>query len=67
MPFVQGHLRNEPIAVTIASVCGHCARPLRIEIQHDLRYRVLDGSEPLIFLPIVDFGKIDDPSIIHDF
>ncbi|MGI9592664.1 MAG: hypothetical protein ACR2P8_14935 [Myxococcota bacterium] len=67
MPFVQGHLRSEPIAVTIESACGHCGRALRIEIQHDLRHRVLEGGEPLIFLPIVDFEKIQDPSIIHDF
>ena len=67
MPFVQGHLRQEPLSVTIASECAHCRRALRIEIDHDLRYRVLEGDQPLIFLPIVDFAKIEDPSIIHDF
>jgi len=67
MPFVQGHLRNEQLAVTIRTECGHCARSMRIEIDSRLNFRILEGEEPLIFVPLVDFEKLEDPSIIHAF
>ena len=67
MPFVQGHLRNEVIEVTIESECAHCAQPIRLEIDRELRYRVLEGGDPLVFLPLLDFEKLKAPSIIDDF
>ena len=67
MPFVQGHLRNESLAVTIKTECDHCSRAIRIEIDTELNYRVLEGEEPLIFVPLVDFQKLKDPSIIDAF
>ncbi|MBI4518070.1 MAG: hypothetical protein HY699_19880 [Deltaproteobacteria bacterium] len=67
MPFVQGHLRNEPVAVSIRSECAHCARPLEIEIDSQLHYRVAESAAPLVFVPLVDFAKLKDPSIINVF
>ena len=67
MPFVQGHLRNEPLDITIASECAHCSRPLQIEIDSELNCRVAEKTEPLVFVPLVDFEKLKDPSIIHAF
>ncbi len=67
MPFVQGHLRHQPIGVTIRSECGHCARPMRLEIGPDLDCRVLEGEAPLVYVPLVDFRKLKAPSIIDDF
>jgi hypothetical protein len=67
MPFVQGHLRNESLAVTIRTECAHCSRSIRIEVDSQLNYRVLEGEQPLIFLPLVDFEKLKDPSIIDAF
>jgi hypothetical protein len=67
MPFVQGHLRNESLTVTFQTECAHCARPLRIEVDDQLTYRVADAAAPLIFVPLVDFKKLKDPSIIHAF
>ena len=67
MPFVQGHLRNEPLAVTIRTECAHCAREMQIEVDSQLRYRVAEGADPLIFIPLVDFEKLKDPSIIDAF
>jgi hypothetical protein len=67
-PFVQGQLRKEALSFTIASECGHCSKPLHIEIDSQLNYRVLeDDAEPLIFVPMVDFDKLQDPSIIDAF
>ena len=57
----------EPLTVTITSECAHCARSVRFELDHELRYRVTEGAEPLIFAPFVDFEKLEDPSIIDAF
>ena len=67
MPFVQGHLWKKSLAVTITTLCAHCARPLLLEVDSQLRYRAADGAAPLIAVPIVDFAKLKDPSIIHAF
>jgi hypothetical protein len=67
MPFVQGHLRNESLAITIKTECSHCSRPMRLQLDSDLSYRVEEGERPLIFLPIVNFEKLKDPSIIDAF
>jgi hypothetical protein len=65
---VQGLLRNEPLTFTIETQCGHCGKPLHIEIDSHLNYRVLEiGVVPYIFTPMVDFGKLEDPSIIDAF
>ncbi len=67
MPFVQGHLRNESLSVNIRTQCAHCFRPMRVEIDSDLSCRVEEGAEPMVFVPLVDFEKLKDPSIIDAF
>ena len=67
MPFVQGHLRDEPLSATIKTRCAHCSRAIRLEIDSRLEHRILEGDEPLVFVPFVDFEKLKDPSIIDGF
>jgi hypothetical protein len=67
MPFVQGHLRHEALSVTLRTECAHCSRPMRLEIDSELEYRVEEGEDALVFVPLVDFEKLKDPSIIHAF
>ena len=71
MPFVQGHLRNEPLAITIETECAHCSRPIQLELEsapeRELSYRVVEGADPLVFVPFVNFEKLEDPSIIDAF
>jgi len=67
MAFVQGHLRGEPVTVTFDTECAHCARPLQLEIDDTLACRVTEGAAPLVFLPLVNFAKWKDPSIIDGF
>ena len=68
MPFVQGHLRRESLAVTFSSECAHCARPLKIEVDSELNYQVEQNeADPLVFVPLVDFAKLKDLSIIDSF
>jgi hypothetical protein len=68
MPFVQGQLRGEPLSFTIETECGHCQEPIRIEIDSELKYQVLEGGpEPSVYMPTVDLQKLDEPSIIDSF
>ena len=68
MPFVQGHLREEPLSFTIETECGHCRAPLRIEVDSGLAYRVLTAdAQPLVYVPQVDLSKLGTPSIIDSF
>lgn len=68
MPFVQGHLQNMALSAEITSECACCGQPIVIEVSSDLAYRVLtEAARPLVSLPTVDFDKLGDVSIIHDF
>ena len=67
MPFVQGHLRNEPVEIRFETECGHCARPLRFQVDDALEHRFEEQAEPLIYVPLVDFEKLKTPSIIDPF
>jgi hypothetical protein len=67
MPFVQGHLRNESIAITIETECAHCSRSIQLELDSESNCRVVKGADPLVFVPMVDFTKLRAKSIIDDF
>jgi hypothetical protein len=68
VPFVQGHLRQEALSFSIASECGHCHRPLHIEIDADLSYHVVEAeAEPVIYTPLIDLHSLEDRSIIDAF
>ena len=65
---MQGQLRREKLLVNIETECGHCHAPLHLEVDSDLNYRVQQvESAPMLFVPIVDMKKLDDPSIIDAF
>jgi len=67
-PFVQGRLREEALAVAIRTECACCGRPIDLEIDSDLRSRVLsDATLPLLTVPLVDVQKLNAPNIIDDF
>jgi hypothetical protein len=65
---VQGQLRNERLTFSIETECAHCARPLHIEMDSELNYKVMErDADPLLLAPMVDFDKLQDPSIIDAF
>jgi hypothetical protein len=65
---VQGQLRNEALSFSIHTECAHCRKEMQIEIDSDLKYSVSEpDSNPLIFVPMVDFSTLEDPSIIDAF
>jgi hypothetical protein len=61
-------LRGEPLAFVIRTECAHCSRPVRLEIDSELKtLDVEEGADPRVFVPMVDFDKLEDPSIIDAF
>jgi hypothetical protein len=67
-PFVQGRLRNEKLSFSIQTECGHCGKPLHLEIDSEMNYRVLEeGAEPLVYAPLLDVDRLEAPSIIDGF
>ena len=67
-PFVQGKLRDEPISFDIDSECECCKKPIRFTMRHDLSFNLADpDSDPIFFVPIIDFTRLKAPSIIEHF
>lgn len=67
VPFVQGRLRRERVSGLITTECAHCHQALHIEIDSQMRYRVMEAeARPVIFAPltVVQSGA---PSIIDGF
>ena len=65
---MQGQLRAEPLTFAIETSCAHCGEPIHLEMDSDMNYHVVEaGADPHIFVPLVDVGKLDDPSIIDAF
>ena len=65
---MQGHLRGEPLTLTVETECAHCSRPIELQLDGNLNAFVLSpDATPRVFVPIVDFAKLDDPSIIDAF
>jgi len=65
---VQGQLRKEYQTFTIQTECTQSGREINIEIDSDLNFSIFDPeTDPLIFVPMVDFSTLEDPSIIDAF
>lgn len=65
---MQGQLRGESLSFVVETECAHCGQPLHLEIDSELEYRVVEAdAEPLVFVPMVNFDKLEDPSIIDAF
>jgi len=65
---VQGQLRKEPLTFTIQTECAHCGKELRIEMDSELNFSISDPeAKPLVFVPMVDFNTLEEPSIIDAF
>ncbi|MCG6927773.1 MAG: hypothetical protein LJF30_21015 [Acidobacteria bacterium] len=65
---MQGRLRDQQLSVDIETVCAHCARPMHLTADSELRFRVHDPTaHPLVFSPQVDWATFEEPNITHAF
>ena len=54
--------------MAIRTECACCGRAMDLEIDSDLRSRVLsDTASPLLTVPLIDVGRLQAPNIIDDF
>ena len=68
LPFVQGRLGKKALSVAITTECAHCGEAIHLEIDSELNSRVVEESaKPLVFVPLLDLGKLKAPSIIDGF
>ncbi len=62
---MQGRLRNEYLMVTIGTGCSYSGKPIHIELDSQLKYRVLEEeARPMVFLPQIEWESFHDPNII---
>ena len=73
---MQGRLRNAYLTVTINTRCAYSGDPLQIELDSQLKYRVLQETAgqvagqftpPMVFMPHVDWEAFRDPNIIDAY
>lgn len=67
-PFVQGRLWNTELSVVVETECAHCSKKIHLEMDKDLNCKAREtDADPIGFLPIVNFKKLKEPSIIDVF
>ena len=65
---MQGRLRKKALSVAITTECAHSGEPIHLEIDSELNCRVAEeGAKPLVFVPLLNLAKLEDPSIIDGF
>jgi len=65
---VQGRLRKSSLEVEIETSCAHCESRMKIVVDSDLNYRILEGGPtPLVFEPEIDWSRFKDPNIIDGY
>ena len=65
---MQGQLTGRELTAVIETACAHCSLPVDVEVTSSLAYRVTTpGAVPVISVPLVNFKRLKDPSIIHAF
>ncbi len=64
---MQGQLRGEPVSVLVETSCAHCGASLAFAVDDRLAFAFVGNPEPLLFVPHVDFARLEDPSIIDAF
>ena len=65
---MQGRLQQLDLSVELITECAQSGRTLYLIIDSDLNVTVPEaGAAPLVFVPLVDFARLEDPSIIDAF
>jgi len=61
-------LRKTALKITVNTECAHCGRPMEIEIDSEVNFRVKEeGCSPVAFVPDVNVLTLKDKSIINAF
>ena len=56
------------MTIQVETECAHCKSAMRLEIDSDMNCRCTEPDcRPVIFVPDVDFTRLEDPNIIDAF
>jgi Alkylmercury lyase len=67
-PFVQGHLRNEYVSITIKTKCSHCEQRMHISIDSNWVISTREQeSSPLVFMPDINWNSFKERTIIDAY
>lgn len=69
-PFVQGRLRDEVMSFDVETECACCGEAIRFTISSDLSFVLADEctkASPVFYVPMVDFTRLEAPSIVDAF
>ncbi len=56
------------MSVVIETRCQHCGRDMRIAVDSDMKISFLsDGTEPLVFMPDVEWDSFTGQTIIDAY
>jgi hypothetical protein len=67
-PFVQGRLLGRRLTATVQTSCAHCGKPMTFDLDSEMVFMNRSpGSEPVVFMPDVNWEEHKEPSIIDAF
>ncbi len=56
------------MSVAITTECACSGEPIHLEIDSELEFRIVEeAAKPLVFVPLLNLAKLEDPSIIDGF
>ena len=65
---MQGLLLEKNLNCTVETKCAVSGREIDFEIDSNLNFRVRSSvEEPVFFIPMINLGDLDAPSIVDDF
>jgi hypothetical protein len=65
---VQGRLQQTNLTIEATTECAQSGWTLHLTIDRDLVITVQEAdADPLVFVPLVDIARLEDPSIIDAF
>lgn len=65
---MQGQLRKSALEVEIRTTCALSGESMEFVVDSELNHRVVKGGKnPLIFEPVIDWGRFKAPTIIDGY
>ncbi|HET6443417.1 MAG TPA: hypothetical protein VFI27_02465 [candidate division Zixibacteria bacterium] len=66
--FVQGRIRKENLSVLVETSCVHCQQPMSFTLSSEMELTDRSpGSDPMVFMPDIDWDNFREPTIIDAF
>ena len=65
---MQGQLRKSALEVEIRTTCALSGESMEFVVDSELNHRIVKGGKnPLVFEPVIDWGRFKAPTIIDGY